>query len=261
MSGARPSTWMPFYVGDYLRDTGHLSPAEHGAYLLLLFQYWTTGKPPQDDDEMLRRIARMTQREWTAARRVIEPFFTIAGGAWRHKRVEAELARWSEKKQRRSNAGSKGAAKRWQTDSNATPMPMANECPSPSPSPDSVADATESLSAAGAPATTQGANSHGKPGRGTRLAADWEPSAEDCAFASELGLDPVATAARFRDYWIAQPGQKGVKVDWPATWRNKCRSDAEKRAAGHAGARSGANRSGPPSVVAAFSRVAGTGTD
>lgn len=24
----------------------------------------------------------------------------------------------------------------------------------------------------------------------------------------------------FVDYWIAQPGQRGVKTDWPATWRN-----------------------------------------
>jgi hypothetical protein len=24
----------------------------------------------------------------------------------------------------------------------------------------------------------------------------------------------------FVDYWIAQPGQRGVKVDWEATWRN-----------------------------------------
>jgi phage terminase Nu1 subunit (DNA packaging protein) len=24
----------------------------------------------------------------------------------------------------------------------------------------------------------------------------------------------------FVDYWIAQPGQKGVKTDWDATWRN-----------------------------------------
>ncbi|MFP5504874.1 MAG: helix-turn-helix domain-containing protein [Gammaproteobacteria bacterium] len=24
----------------------------------------------------------------------------------------------------------------------------------------------------------------------------------------------------FRDYWISQPGQKGVKLDWFATWRN-----------------------------------------
>ena len=31
----------------------------------------------------------------------------------------------------------------------------------------------------------------------------------------------------FRDYWRAQPGQKGVKTDWPATWRNWCRRHSE----------------------------------
>jgi hypothetical protein len=33
-------------------------------------------------------------------------------------------------------------------------------------------------------------------------------------------LDPEAVAAEFRDYWIAQPGQKGIKLDWESTWRN-----------------------------------------
>jgi hypothetical protein len=33
-------------------------------------------------------------------------------------------------------------------------------------------------------------------------------------------LDPRETFDGFRDYWIAQPGQKGVKTDWTATWRN-----------------------------------------
>lgn len=36
-------------------------------------------------------------------------------------------------------------------------------------------------------------------------------------------------AAKFRDYWVAQPGQKGVKLDWPATWRNWCRRAAEPK--------------------------------
>lgn len=30
---------------------------------------------------------------------------------------------------------------------------------------------------------------------------------------------------RFRDYWKAQPGQRGVKADWFATWRNWCRNE------------------------------------
>jgi hypothetical protein len=38
-------------------------------------------------------------------------------------------------------------------------------------------------------------------------------------------LHPESTFDRFRDYWIAQPGSKGVKLDWLATWRNWCRNE------------------------------------
>lgn len=41
----------------------------------------------------------------------------------------------------------------------------------------------------------------------------------------------------FCDYWRAQPGQRGVKVDWPATWRNWMRREQEKRANGAGPAR------------------------
>jgi hypothetical protein len=61
----------------------------------------------------------------------------------------------------------------------------------------------------------------------TRLPADWMPSHEDAKFCqaerSDLKVDE--TASRFRDYWIAQPGSKGRKTDWSATWRNWVRSE------------------------------------
>lgn len=34
------------------------------------------------------------------------------------------------------------------------------------------------------------------------------------------GVDLRAEHLVFIDYWIAQPGARGVKVDWAATWRN-----------------------------------------
>jgi hypothetical protein len=34
--------------------------------------------------------------------------------------------------------------------------------------------------------------------------------------------------AEFVDYWIAVPGSRGLKLDWPATWRNRVR-DVLKR--------------------------------
>ena len=63
--------------------------------------------------------------------------------------------------------------------------------------------------------------------KGARLPADWIPSVQDIEFckANRPDLDPGLTADRFRDYWTAMPGSKGVKLDWPATWRNWVRNE------------------------------------
>jgi len=69
--------------------------------------------------------------------------------------------------------------------------------------------------------------------RGTRLPDEWTPGEPGLAFASQHGLANGKVQAefdRFRDYWLAQPGQKGVKTDWQATWRNWVRN-AEERGA------------------------------
>lgn len=67
--------------------------------------------------------------------------------------------------------------------------------------------------------------------RGTRLLADWGLELEDGKWAeTTYKLTPsmvMNLEAQFRDYWIAQPGQKGVKLDWPATWRNWVRRSQE----------------------------------
>ncbi len=66
------------------------------------------------------------------------------------------------------------------------------------------------------------------PRRGTRLPSDWQPTLEAAKFARNLGLDVPAVADTFRDYWIARAGAGGVKLDWLATWRNWCRTTAER---------------------------------
>ena len=71
--------WMPLNIADYLADTAHLGPAEHGAYLLLIMHYWQHGGLP-DDDRRLARIARMTEEEWAGVRDTIAGFFSA--DAW-----------------------------------------------------------------------------------------------------------------------------------------------------------------------------------
>ena len=42
-------------------------------------------------------------------------------------------------------------------------------------------------------------------------------------------LDPERTFAKFIDYWKSASGAKARKVDWEATWRNWCRTEADRR--------------------------------
>lgn len=104
--------WMPMYWADFKSDTEHLGALETGAYLMLIGHYWTTGGLP-DDDRKLARIARMTPDEWFDCKHTIYEFFQPG---WKHKRIDAELAKNSELSDRRSAA----ANKRWQCKSNAS---------------------------------------------------------------------------------------------------------------------------------------------
>ncbi len=80
---------MPLYVADYLADTTHLSAAEHGAYLLLIMNYWQKGGLPKDE-ALLARICRMSSREWSKSRGVILELFHRK--AWWDDKTPAEHA-------------------------------------------------------------------------------------------------------------------------------------------------------------------------
>jgi uncharacterized protein YdaU (DUF1376 family) len=96
--------WMPLYVGDYLGDTGHLTTAQHGAYLLLMMHYWRKGELP-DDDRQLSKITKLPLRTWCEYRATLQDFFH---SGWQHKRIDAELARMMRVSEKRAIAGQKG---------------------------------------------------------------------------------------------------------------------------------------------------------
>lgn len=64
--------------------------------------------------------------------------------------------------------------------------------------------------------------------RATRIPADAILPAAWQRWASDEGHpNPEREWQKFTDYWRAQPGQKGVKLDWEATWRNWVRRAVE----------------------------------
>ena len=110
---------MPLYVADYLSKTGHLSTVEHGAYMLLIMQYWTQESLP-DNDKILSQITRLRVERWKSVRPQLEPFFTIElGRVWRHSRIDDELKKAADLREKRRGA----AAARW-CNSNANAVQM-----------------------------------------------------------------------------------------------------------------------------------------
>lgn len=93
----KPDAWMPLFIGDYKKDTGRLTRDQHGGYLLLIMEYWSTG-PLADDDAELGAIALASPKDWRALRPKLERFFVVEDGYWRHKRIDHELAKWTERK-------------------------------------------------------------------------------------------------------------------------------------------------------------------
>mgnify|MGYP001171495055 FL=1 len=81
-----------------------------------------------------------------------------------------------------------------------------------------------------------------KAQRGTRLPADWEPTAEFINEAIRVGLSfdqAKGEADKFRDYWTSKAGKDAVKLDWLATWRNWCRNAKARASPGGAASRPG----------------------
>lgn len=102
--------YMQLYIADYLADTMHLSAEEHGAYLLLMFNYWQTGKPIPKS--RLAKIARVSNERWNSVESSLKEFFIDTGEEWMHGRIESDLEEVRSKLNQKSAAGKASAAKR-----------------------------------------------------------------------------------------------------------------------------------------------------
>jgi len=104
--------YMQLYVADYMADTAHLEAVEHGAYLLLMMNYWHTEKPIPAHN--VRKIARVQVDQWKHIERTLNEFFTIdEQGCWVHNRIESDLQKVREKSIKNAEAGRKsGEARR-----------------------------------------------------------------------------------------------------------------------------------------------------
>lgn len=81
------------HIGDYRRDTAHLSLLEHGVYRQLLDWYYIEESPiPKETQTVFRRLSARTQDEQKAVENVLNDFFTLTESGWVNGRCSVELA-------------------------------------------------------------------------------------------------------------------------------------------------------------------------
>lgn len=117
---------MPMYWGDYIKKTARFTLAHHGAYMLLIAEYWTSGRPLPADPEEQAIIARVSTKEWLKLRPKIAEKFDERDGLWHHERIDKELATAAARTAAKSKAGAAGAAKRWHAHATANGTAMAD---------------------------------------------------------------------------------------------------------------------------------------
>ena len=99
-----------FNIGDYRRDTFHLSLLEHGVYRQLMDSYYLNQKPlPADPAVVMRTHNARTKDEKAAVLAVLENFFILTDEGWFHKRCDQHIAAFLEK----SDKARHSAESRW----------------------------------------------------------------------------------------------------------------------------------------------------
>lgn len=190
----------PFHIGDYLSHTNHLSNEEDLAYRRLIDLYYQTEQPFTRNLAWLAKRVKSTE-EIVAT--ILVEFFEETPEGWKNKRADEEIAKYKAMQE----GGRKGAALRWGKGSDTPPKhpPMQTKNQEP-------LTKNHSIDVAKAP-------------KAKRLSLEELPKEwEDFCKKERPDLKPLNIWNQFKDYWIAQGGQKGTKLDWFATWRNWVRS-------------------------------------
>jgi len=191
----------PFHIGDYLAHTSHLNDKEDLAYRRMMDWYYLNEKPFPPDIETIARLARTTPE--TIILILADFFYQDDNGYYHSKRADEELAKYKAMQ----DGGRKGAEKRWAKGGDSPPKhpPMQTKNQEPLTN-------NHSIEVAKAP-------------KAQRLKIEELPDEWQVFCKTERpDLKPEQIWNQFRDYWIAQGGQKGAKLDWFATWRNWVRN-------------------------------------
>lgn len=225
-----PEPWSKFFWSDWEADQGLrlCSLAAQGLWMRMLCVcarhepkgYLAINGNPLGVDA-IARLAGVTETE--AGNLIAE---LEANGVFSRDRSRRIYSRRMVRDEKRSKEGRK-----WKKHGLAEAAEKTAENPAPSRVP-TRGPSAQKPEARGEEKEAPNGASKKKPGRGSRLPPDWRLPVEWVDWAVREGLDEASArreGERFRDYWHSVPGQRGVKLDWEATWRVWIRKAVDER--------------------------------
>lgn len=97
------------HIGDYARDTAHLTFAEDGAYNRMLDHYYTTEAPlPLDRTLLYRKLRARSKADRDIVDALLVEFFREAADGWHKKRCDEEIEKYQRKAEKNRENGKQG---------------------------------------------------------------------------------------------------------------------------------------------------------
>jgi uncharacterized protein YdaU (DUF1376 family) len=129
--------FIKLYIGDYLRDTGTLTVAEHGAYVLMLLHHYGTESPLPVGRELHRLLRAESKADREAIDRVAARFWTATDSGLVNNRAGREMARAEHQREVNRTVGKLGGRpKRTETDSVSDSLTDSQPNHNPNQTPD-----------------------------------------------------------------------------------------------------------------------------
>lgn len=158
-------------IGNYARDTGHLTVLEHGVYNLLLDWYYLNERPIT-----MKEAVRVSRGNPDETQVVLYEFFKETEDGWIHSYADRVIAEYHAKAERNRINGAKGG------------RPPKQQQPI-----DSIESKTQVVT-------------HGMPKQ--TLTNNNKPLTNNTENQKD-SVQPVAARSRFDDFWAAYPNKKG----------------------------------------------------
>ena len=108
------------HIGDFIKDTSFLTNEEVGIYLKLIWLYYDTEKPLENDIFTLSMKTNARENE-SAVQGILNMYFQLVDDQWHHNRCDKEIAEYGEFCAKQKANGLKGGRPK-----NSQPKPKEN---------------------------------------------------------------------------------------------------------------------------------------